>query len=163
MAQKKNYSTVIFGCGNHIMGDDGFGPAVVETLNSTYSLPETAVAIDAGTTVREYLFNYLLTTDDRPDSIIIIDAVDFENKHPGEVFSISTASIPLNKLHDFSLHQFPKVNLLKELEENTEIRVSIMAAQVLFVPDEIMPGLSQPMQKAIPVACEKILQILSVN
>jgi len=163
MAQKKNYATVIFGCGNHIMGDDGFGPAVVETLNSQYTLPETAVAIDAGTAVREYLFDYLLTTDGRPESIVIIDAVDLENKNPGDVFDISTAAIPLNKIHDFSLHQFPTVNLLEELVENTGIRVSILVAQVAFIPEEIMPGLSQPLQKAIPVACEKILQILSVN
>ncbi|HSO08623.1 MAG TPA: hydrogenase maturation protease, partial [Desulfoprunum sp.] len=69
MAQK-NISTVIFGCGNVVMGDDGYGPAVVDALNSRYQLPPGVEAIDAGTCIREYLFDYILTADGRPDRII---------------------------------------------------------------------------------------------
>ena len=72
-------STVIFGCGNLIMGDDGFGPKVIEQLTSGYVLPQWAVAIDAMTGIREYLFDYLLSENGRPEHIIILDAVDFEN------------------------------------------------------------------------------------
>mgnify|MGYP001812968905 FL=1 len=75
-------STVIFGCGNTLMGDDGFGPAVVDKLNSDAALPASAEAIDAMTGVREYLFDYLLSEEGRPDHIIILDAVDFEGKVP---------------------------------------------------------------------------------
>lgn len=162
MAQE-TYSTVIFGCGNRIMGDDGFGPAVIEELNSEYRLPKTVAAIDAGTAVREYLFDYLLSPEDRPQNIIILDAVDFDDRQPGEVFAISPSAIPVKKIHDFSLHQFPSVNLLAELEEHTGIRVAIVAAQVEVIPGEIAPGLSASMEKAVPLACEKIAQILSVN
>ncbi|HKJ65521.1 MAG TPA: hydrogenase maturation protease [Desulfopila sp.] len=52
---------MIFGCGNRIMGDDGFGPAVIDMLSSRYRLPDSVVAVDAGTAVREYLFDYLLS------------------------------------------------------------------------------------------------------
>jgi coenzyme F420 hydrogenase subunit delta len=162
MAQEK-YSAIIFGCGNLIMGDDGFGPAVVEELNTKHSLPESVTAIDAGTGVREYLFDYLLTAEGRPDKVIILDAVDFSDRKPGEVFKIDASSIPPKKIHDFSLHQFPTVNLLVELEEHTGMSVDILAAQVEYIPDEIEPGLSPSMKKAIPVACEQILQILSVK
>ncbi|MCP3931905.1 MAG: hydrogenase maturation protease, partial [Bacteroidetes bacterium] len=126
----------IFGCGNIIMGDDGYGPAVVDALNSTYRLPANVEAIDVGTCVREYLFDYLLTEEGRPEQIIILDAVDFENRKPGEVFEIRPDEIPAKKIHDFSLHQFPTVNLLKELEENTGIQVVILAAQIEYIPDE---------------------------
>ncbi len=162
MAQE-TYSTVIYGCGNQIMGDDGFGPAVVDALQSSYTLPPDVAVIDAGTGIREYLFDFLLMADGRPQKIIVLDAVDFEGKAPGEVFLISPSTIPAKKVHDFSLHQFPSVNLLAELEEHTDIDVDILAAQVEYIPSEIEPGLSLKMREAIPVACEKIFQLLTGN
>jgi coenzyme F420 hydrogenase subunit delta len=154
---------MIFGCGNIIMGDDGFGPAVVDELQDRYELPEDIQAIDAGTCVREYLFDYLLMEEGRPERIIVLDAVDFEGRRPGEVFEIQPSEIPAKKIHDFSLHQFPTVNLLQELADNTGIPVSIIAAQIEYIPDEIAPGLSPPMVKAVTETCEKIAQILSLN
>ena len=153
-------STVIFGCGNLLMGDDGFGPAVVEELNANSSLPESVQAIDAMTGVREYLFDYLLSEEGRPDHIIILDAVDFEGRAPGEIFCIESSSIPAKKIHDFSLHQFPTVNLLQELEAHTSIRVTILAAQAEYIPAEIEPGLSKSMKSAVSKACEQILHIV---
>lgn len=154
-------STKIFGCGNAIMGDDGFGPAVVERLNASQKLPENVEAVDAGTGVREYLFDYLLTSEGRPETIVILDAVDFPGKEPGEVFRISPTDIPAKKIHDFSLHQFPTVNLLLELEQHTGIRVIILAAQVEYIPEEISPGLTPAMSAAVSRACEEIIRILS--
>ena len=160
MDQKK-FSTVIFGCGNVVMGDDGYGPAVVDELNSRYELPEGVEAIDVGTCVREHLFDYVLSAEGRPDRIIILDAVDFPDRKPGDVFLMDTSAIPPKKIHDFSLHQFPTVNLLVELEQHTGIRVYILAAQVECIPEEITPGLTPAMSAAVTVACEKVLQILS--
>jgi len=154
-------STIIFGCGNEIMGDDGFGPAVVERLNSSSILPESVEVVDAGTGVREYLFDFLLSSEDRPETIVILDAVDFPGKEPGEVFRIRPTDIPAKKIHDFSLHQFPTVNLLLELEQHTGIRVIILAAQVEYIPEEIAPGLTPAMSAAVSRACEEIFRILS--
>jgi coenzyme F420 hydrogenase subunit delta len=155
-------TTMVFGCGNVIMGDDGYGPAVVDRLNAGYRLPETVEAVDVGTCVREYLFDYLLSEQDRPERIVILDAVDFAGRRPGEVFTIVPAEIPAKKIHDFSLHQFPTVNLLQELQDNTGIEVLILAAQIQFIPEEIAPGLSPAMAQAVDEACEKIAQILSL-
>ncbi|MFW2365123.1 MAG: hydrogenase maturation protease [Desulforhopalus sp.] len=152
---------MIFGCGNIIMGDDGFGPAVVDALNSSYTLPQTIEAVDVGTCVREYLFDYLLSEEGRPGTIIIVDAVDFPDRRPGEVFQIRPGQIPAKKIHDFSLHQFPTVNLLQELEQHTGIKVIILAGQVDFIPEEIGPGLSAAMSHAVADACVKISEILS--
>lgn len=150
----------IFGCGNLIMGDDGFGPAAVKELNSSYLLPKNVTAIDAMTGIREYLFDYLLCEECRPARIIILDAVDFADRCPGDVFTIDSSSIPCKKIHDFSLHQFPTVNLLQELEEHTGIDVTIIAAQAAYIPTEIEPGLSAPMTKAVSKACEMVLDLL---
>jgi coenzyme F420 hydrogenase subunit delta len=154
-------STVIFGCGNLIMGDDGFGPTVIEELTAGYDLPEYAAAVDAMTGIREYLFDYLLSEEGRPDHIIIVDAVDFTDRQPGEVFLIDSSAIPAKKIHDFSLHQFPTVNLLHELEEHTGISVTIIAAQAEYIPAEIEMGLSASMTCAVSKACEMIMDILS--
>ena len=154
---------MIFGCGNIIMGDDGFGPAVVGELQARYDLPDDIQAIDAGTGVREYLFDYLLMEEGRPERIIVLDAVDFEGRRPGELFEIQPSEIPAKKIHDFSLHQFPTVNLLQELAEHTGIPVLILAAQIEYIPEEIAPGLSSVMVKAVTEACEKIAQILSLT
>ena len=160
MAQKY-CSTVIFGCGNVIMGDDGFGPAVIEELETHYALPENVAVVDVGTGIREYLFDYLLSPDDRPRRLIVLDAVDFPDRRPGDVFSIDASSIPANKIHDFSLHQFPTINLLAELQKHTGISIEILAAQVESIPEEISPGLSSAMTGAVSSACEKIVQLLS--
>ena len=157
------HSIVIFGCGNLIMGDDGFGPEVIAHLQAHYQLPESVNAIDAMTGIREYLFDYLLSEEGRPEEIIILDAVDFPDRKAGEVFLIDSASIPAKKIHDFSLHQFPTVNLLHELEQNTGIRVTIIAAQIEYIPEEIEPGLSEPMAAAVLKASEMIMQKLSEN
>lgn len=154
-------SVIIFGCGNVIMGDDGFGPGVVEQLKDSCTLPENVEAVDAGTGVREYLFDFLLTEEGRPGMVIILDAVDFPDRDPGEVFRLSPADIPAQKIHDFSLHQFPTVNLLLELEQHTGVRVIILAAQIEFIPEEIAPGLSPAMYAAIDKACAEIFHILS--
>ncbi|MFH0783937.1 MAG: hydrogenase maturation protease [Pseudomonadota bacterium] len=154
-------STMIFGCGNLIMGDDGFGPAVIDQLQTHYDLPVGVAAVDAGTCVREYLFDYLLMAEGRPEKIIVLDAVDFTDRQPGEVFEIMPDQIPTKKIHDFSLHQFPTVNLLQELAENTGIKVQIIAAQIKFIPEEIAPGLSPAMTQAVTETCEKLSQILS--
>jgi len=154
-------SIVIFGCGNLLMGDDGFGPAVIEELHAHHDLPDSVEAVDAMTGIREYLFDYLLSEEGRPQHIIILDAVDFENRKPGELFYIESSSIPAKKIHDFSLHQFPTVNLLQELEQHTGIRVTILAAQAEYIPSEIEPGLTPSMKSAVSQACEKILHLLS--
>jgi coenzyme F420 hydrogenase subunit delta len=162
MAQVK-YATVVFGCGNVIMGDDGFGPAVIEELKMRCILPDDVAVVDAGTGIREYLIDYLLAPEIRPERLIILDAVDFPDRRPGEVFSVDVSSIPAKKIHDFSLHQFPSTNLLLELQEHTGICVDILAAQVEFLPEEISPGLSSAMAGAVSSACETILQLLSTS
>jgi coenzyme F420 hydrogenase subunit delta len=152
---------MIFGCGNLIMGDDGYGPAVIDKLHADYLLPAEIDAIDAGTCVREYLFDYLLSEEGRPESIFVLDAVDFTDRQPGEVFEIVPSQIPAKKIHDFSLHQFPTVNLLQELAENTGISVRILAAQIHFIPEEIAPGLTPAMTEAVAKTCQQLSQILS--
>jgi coenzyme F420 hydrogenase subunit delta len=150
---------LIFGCGNILFGDDGFGPAVVQHLQENYQLPPDVLVQDVGTGIREILFDLALS-EKKPDKLIILDAVDYPDRSPGEVFEISVEGIPAQKTSDFSLHQFPTVNILKELQEETAIDIHIVVAQTAHVPEEVKPGLSEEITRAIPQACRLVLSLI---
>ncbi len=148
--------TVVFGCGNVLFGDDGFGPSIAEYLSENYEIPEHALVMDVGTSVRELLFTILLS-DTRPSHIVVVDAVD-RGRKPGEIFEISIDDIPEKKTDDFSMHQVPTSNMLKELEELGGIKVTILACQVHNIPEEVSPGLSEPVRMAVPAASKLIYE-----
>ncbi len=156
--QKK---TIIFGCGNIYLGDDGFGPAVVNCLMESACFSEDVEIIDAGTSIRDQLFDFLLAPALRPAHIIIVDSIDEKKRSKGEVFNIDVDSIPAKKIHDFSLHQFPTVNMLQELQEFTDVKVSIVVAQIGEAAEEVRQGLSLEMEQAVPVACKMIADLVS--
>jgi coenzyme F420 hydrogenase subunit delta len=145
---------LVLGCGNILFGDDGFGPAAVEYLQKNINVPPEVGVINAGVSVREILFNIVLS-DKRPKSIIIVDAVD-AGRHPGEIFELDISQIPEKKIDDFSMHQLPTSNLLKELKNICGVDVKIISAQVQHIPEEVSPGLSEVVRDAIPSVCEKI-------
>ncbi len=152
---------IIFGCGNIYLGDDGFGPAVVNRLMKSGCFSENVEIIDAGTSIRDQLFDFLLAPALRPAHIIIVDSIDEKNRNKGEVFNIDIDSIPAKKIHDFSLHQFPTVNMLQELQEFTNVKVSIVVAQIGEAAEEVSQGLSPEMEQAVPVACKMIEDLVS--
>lgn len=151
---------LVLGCGNVLFGDDGFGPAVVEWLenNCKERIPDDVCVLDAGTGVRTILFTLTLS-DRKPAKLIIVDAVDI-GKTPGDVFALGIDDLPFRKIDDFSMHQLPTSNLLKELQQMCEVDVRIVACQVERIPNEISSGLSAPLQQAVPKACEAILEDL---
>jgi len=142
---------LVFGCGNMLLGDDGFGPLVVEELLKNYHLPGNVGVINAGTGVRNILFDITLS-EKKPDKIIIVDAID-AGRIPGEIFEISVDEIPDKKIDDFSMHQLPTSNLLKELKDFCKVDVIIIAGQVESIPTEVSTGISQKLIDAIPDVC----------
>ncbi len=149
-----NSEVLVLGCGNILFGDDGFGPAVVKYFQENYQIPPEVSVIDVGSGVREILFNVILG-DKRPNRILIVDSVDV-GRPPGEVFELDISDIPENKIDDFSMHQLPTSNLLRELSLSGGVEVRIISAQVQHIPDEVSPGLSQTVRDGIPSACEMI-------
>jgi len=144
--------TVVLGVGNILFGDDGFGCAVVDYIESHYRVPEAVCLLDAGTGVRKLLFTLCLSSV-RPERLLILDAID-ARRSPGEIFEIDPAEIPPVKLDDFSLHQLPTSNLLRELQESCGVEVRVLACQTGPLPDEISQGLSEAIGSAVPRAAE---------
>lgn len=142
---------LVLGCGNVLFGDDGFGPKFIRYYEDEHGLPECTEARDAHTSVKNLLFDLLLS-DVHPELIIIVDAVD-KGRTPGEIFEINLEDIPVKKKDDFSMHQMPTSDILAEIKGNGKIDVRVLVAQVENIPDEVAPGLSKVIEDAIPKAC----------
>ena len=143
---------LVLGCGNLLFGDDGFGCAVVEYVEKRYQVPDSVCLLDTGTGVRKLLFT-ICVSPVRPQRILVIDAIDV-GREPGEVFEIDLSEIPVIKLDDFSLHQLPTSNLLRELQDTCAVEVRVLACQTGPLPEQIQAGLSSSVNHAIPVAAE---------
>jgi coenzyme F420 hydrogenase subunit delta len=159
MADLPDYLTkeiVVLGCGNSLFGDDGFGPSVANFITHNYDVPERAMVLDVGTSVRDLLFTMLLS-EKKPRSLIVVDAVD-RGRTAGEVFEISVDDIPERKTDDFSMHQVPTSNMLKELKDLGGMGVTVIACQVQKIPEEVSPGLSSPVADAVPKASKIIYE-----
>jgi len=160
---------VILCCGNVLFGDDGFGPAVAAKVNAESEIPDWAVVIDAGTAVRELLFDMILS-ERRPRLIVVVDAVDLRaavddlradtgdlaTHEPGDVFEIPLDTIPRVQVSEFSLHQAPTSNLLQELRQELDVRVAVIVCQVESIPEEMTEEISAPVTAAIDRAAKLI-------
>ena len=152
---------MILGCGNYLLGDDGFGPAVVHELLEMGIEPEIAYIMDAGSGAREIIFPLLLGPT-RVEQLVIIDAVDFSDKGrvPGEVFKINIEDIPSLKMDDYSMHQIPTSNMLKDLRDASNIDIMILVCQIESIPEMVSPGLSKPVLEALPKMVRTVLNLL---
>lgn len=148
--------TLILGVGNLLFGDDGFGCAVVDYIEANAQVPPHICMLDAGTGVRNILFTLVLSPV-RPRRLLILDAVD-AGRAPGELFEIDPAEMPAPKIDDFSMHQIPTSNMLLELSEQCGIEVRVLACQTGPLPEEVRPGLSEPVRRALPGAAEWVAE-----
>ncbi|MBI2976179.1 MAG: hydrogenase maturation protease [Chloroflexi bacterium] len=151
---------VILGVGNMLFGDDGFGPEVVDSLTRHYHIPDDIYLMDVGTGARKLLFTIIVGASlvpARPEEIIIVDAVDWGQGN-GKVFEIPVEELPLAKVDDFSLHQVPTSNMLRELQEQCGVKVTVVACDVGVIPQEIAPGLSPVIGQAVIAAAARIAE-----
>lgn len=148
---------LIFGCGNTLMGDDGFGPNLIAYLQESQCLPDAVAVLDVGTSIGTFLFDLALAPV-KPSHIIILDAAFYDNVSPGLLMELDIAQLTPEKGADFALHQFPAVNLLQELREKAGVGIHILAVQAAKKPDRVQEGLSRPVQQALEKAGEWVHQ-----
>ncbi len=146
--------TVVMGCGNRLLGDDGFGPEVIACLRDHCRIPDGVVLLDAGTGISRLLFDIALAPR-KPRRLIVVDAMRL-GLAPGTVSVVSLDKLE-NQVRSFSAHQEPTSQLLKELRELVGIEVVMLVAEPEFMPEEVSPGLSPALREAVPKACEIIV------
>ena len=145
---------LILGVGNLLFGNDGFGPAVAEYLSQHFAISDDVYVMDVGTGVRRLLFTLSLS-ETQPEEIVIVDAVDW-GQEIGQVAEVSAEALPITKTDDFSLHQVPTSNMLRELQEHCGVKVTVVACDVGDIPQIIAPGLSPDIQQAVLTASYRI-------
>lgn len=145
---------LILGVGNVLFGNDGFGPEVIDFLTRNYAIPDDIYVIDVGTGARKVLFTISLS-EARPEEIVVVDAVDW-GREIGSVSEIPVESLPITKVDDFSLHQVPTSNMLRELQDDCGVKVTVLVCDVGPIPQVIGPGLSQHIQQSVIEACQQI-------
>lgn len=101
---------LIAGVGNRLMGDDGFGPRVIDLLSSA-PLPENVEARDIGTA------GLTIATDlDEYDLVVFVDSVNIEGK-PGQLYKsgimVEEEEGDAAELSRFTLHEVGLEGLLK--------------------------------------------------
>jgi len=151
---------LVLGCGNPLLGDDGFGPEVIGHLESVLKGDKAVFLLDVGTSIRDILFDLLLS-ERRPKRLVIIDTAYQEGKAPGDITEIPIERIEPAKIVDYSLHQFPTTNLLKEIQDSTGVEVRVLVVQAADIPDSVRPGLSPALQAAVPLMGQTVLRLLA--
>jgi coenzyme F420 hydrogenase subunit delta len=159
MATEEHLSkrTLVLGCGNVLYGDDGFGPAVATSLAARYPIPDDAAVLNLGLSTRGFVFDVLLSSR-QPRRIVVVDAMERDARRPGEVFEVPLDELSREKVDDFSFHQGPTSNLLKELRDLCGVEIVIVSCQPERIPAEMELGLSAPVRAATEEAARLIYE-----
>lgn len=152
---------LVFGCGNILIGDDAAGPKVIQMLEQDPEIPEDVGLLDVGTSIRTILFD-LINSPTPPVRVIIVDATTESGRTPGEFWEIDIDSMDPKKISDFSIHMFPTVNMLKDLQDNTSMEVKIVVIQTGYIPDEMDEKLSPEVEAALPALAARVKELTQI-
>jgi hydrogenase maturation protease len=149
---------LIAGIGNRLMGDDGFGPRVIDLLEGV-TLPSNVDARDfatAGLTVTTELEKY--------DAVIFLDTINLM-ENPGELHVIDISEIgeiddamvkPRASLHDVGL---PGLIRLSQAVGTIPPRVFLIGCEPKSIAQSL--ELSEEVRRASQSAIGMVLNILS--
>ncbi len=137
--------TVIVGIGNILKGDDGLGPALVESLKGKTS----AVLIDAGTAPESYTGRIIR---EKPDTVLFVDAVHLD-RPPGAFDILRREEILKSGLttHDLS----PRM-LIEYLTAQTQAEIYLLGVQ----PHKGNIGLGDGMSREVTDALKQLEQLI---
>jgi hydrogenase maturation protease len=125
--------TAVIGIGNLLLRDEGIGVHTIKALRERFVFPGDVELIDGGTMGLD-----LLPYIEGKDSLLIIDAVDF-NAKPGTIKIIEGGDIKPFLDMKFSVHQIglPDMLFAAEFTGITPRRICLVGIQ----PDKIETGL----------------------
>ncbi len=108
---------VIVGIGNILKGDDGFGPVLISRIKNKVK----AVCIDAQGAPENYIGKI---TQEKPDLILLIDAVSSSNGVPGEVVIYNPQRI--SRLSGISTHNASLRLFLDVLSKESSAKIYLI-------------------------------------
>lgn len=162
-------TTLIIGLGNPILGDDGVGWRVVEQVSQqlpallaeTADNPEILQSIEVdclslgGLALMERIVGY--------DRVIIVDALSTGNLARGSVYCFPLSDLKnvaighLSSAHDTTLQNAIEVGRLMGAPITQDITIVGIEANHTF---DFSDELSSDMLRSIPIATEKVMELL---
>ncbi|MFH0855832.1 MAG: hydrogenase maturation protease [Candidatus Omnitrophota bacterium] len=132
--------SVILGIGNTLRSDDGVGSILASRIQDKVA----GIVYDTGLAPENFLGKVI---GDNPDTILLIDAVDFGGES-GE-FRVLEAQ-DLQTVNFFSTHDASinlSINYLKNSLKNTDIIILAIQPEVLVFGDKLSPQVSKTLRK----------------
>jgi coenzyme F420 hydrogenase subunit delta len=142
---------VVAGCGNPLYADDGFGIAVVESLQGL-ELPENVKVVDAGLGGPHFVFTLL--DPESTKKLIIVDIADFGGE-PGELRWLAVDELPAGSYRD--AHSLDLTEPLQRIKDDIKIRVLVCQKKYVSAPEMVI-GITDEVERAIPGAVSEILK-----
>lgn len=147
---------LIFGAGNLIFADEGFGVHLIRHLQERYTFPENVELYDGGTIGIMAAHKF-----DDADCVLMVDVVAVEGK-PGTILRYDKEDILLKRLPTkLSPHQIgvQEMLTLAELRDCCPVRVTLFG----IIPEcyDTSIELSAPLTAKLPVVAELIVAELA--
>jgi hydrogenase maturation protease len=148
------HSVLVAGIGNIFLGDDGFGPEVVQRLAESGALPPQARVVDYGIRGMHLAYDLL----DGYRALVLVDAVPGEGP-PGTVGVLQVGPEHLGS-GEFDAHGMNPVAVLANLGAlgGTLPPTYVVGCVPAGVEEGI--GLSEPVAAAVPAAVEAVLTLV---
>jgi len=138
---------LVIGLGNVLMGDDAFGPSVVEALDAGFDFPPGVTVLDGGTpglNLMPLMMDY--------DVLIVVDTVKSKG-HPGEIRLYRKADLsPAARSPRQGPHEPGLDEVLTALDLAGRGPSEVLLVGVIPESVETGTGMSEPLRAAIPAA-----------
>ncbi len=137
---------VIVGIGNTMKGDDGFGPALIESVKGKVK----ATCISAGITPENYVG---AIAREKPDTVLLVDAVHMDLE-PGKYEILTPEEIIKS---GFTTHDISPTMFIEYLKSETGAAIYMLGVQ------PVRFGLGEEMSDVLKRALGKIVKLLKEN
>jgi hydrogenase maturation protease len=146
---------LIYGAGNLILSDEGFGVHFVRHLEKHYDVPENVELYDGGTLGIMVHFKF-----EESDKVILVDVVATQGE-PGDIFRYEREDIMLKKIPvKMSPHQIglQEMLLLSEMRDapKPELTFYGIIAESLEPGDQLSPRLEAGLEKVAGLVIEEL-------
>ena len=140
----------VIGLGNPLMGDDGFGLAVLERLQSEWRFEDRVTLVDGGTWGLS-----LLPIIESADRVLLVDAIR-ASRCPGTVLSFEGLEVPRSFATKLSPHQIDMREVLALAELRGRLPGALVAIgvepEVIDLRDGLSPTVSRQLDDVVLLA-----------
>ena len=145
--------TTVIGLGSPIMGDDGFGLAVLARLEARWHLPEDVELVDGGTWGMS-----LLPTIEDSDHVLFVDAIN-TGSAPGTVAVIEREQLPKYFMLKLSPHQID----IREVLAACELRGTLPDVTEAYGAQPEIIDLSTELSPALAARVDEVADLVGAR